>query len=297
AGLEALIFDLLTDPPVPVPRQMLEDLALALATYGTVQRNVGRRLDAFYAFQAAFQAAERAQRPSGLAHTYRKAAFLICEHGQPSVAARYLEHARELFLRAGDTLGCYETFNNRAWVWVHCGEIEKAAEDYQTAAACLPADQRIQLFAAYAGLAYCHQELGDLAAALDSNEKAEALQGGEANGSLAFLVWNRAKLAAELGETAVARREFQRATALLIEYSDPIDGAICALDLATLLVSRGEAAAVRELAEQMLSWLPAFRGHRVADAVMAELIRCAKWGEITLHFLDGAREKLEKTRL
>ncbi|MEO1370758.1 MAG: hypothetical protein AAFX50_26540, partial [Acidobacteriota bacterium] len=85
-------------------------------------------------------------------------------------------------------------------------------------------------------------------------------------------------------------------TALLIEYSDPIDGALCALDLAALLVSRGEAGAVKELAEQVMGWLPAFRGHRVADAVMAELIRCAKWGEVTQRFLDGARERLEKTR-
>ncbi|MEO1083467.1 MAG: helix-turn-helix domain-containing protein [Acidobacteriota bacterium] len=297
AGLKALVFELLTDPPVPVPRQMLEDLAVALATFGTVQRYIGRHLDAFCSFQAAFQVGARAQRPAGLAHTYRKAAFLICEHGQPSVAVQYLEHARELFLRVGDTRRCYEIFLDRAWAWVQCGEIGKAIDDYQAAASFLPDDEPIQLFSAYAGLAYCYQEQGDIPAAFEATEKAEALQTGDADLSLAFLVWNRAKLAAELGETALARRQFQRAISLLIQYSDPIDGALCALDLCSLLIKNGEAAAVRELSEQMLRWLPAFRGHRVADAVMAELIRCAKWGEVTTHFLDGARERLEKTRI
>ena len=83
---------------------------------------------------------------------------------------------------------------------------------------------------------------------------------------------------------------------LLARFSEPVDVALCALDLAGLLISVGEPIAVKRLSDQVLAWLPAFRGSRIADAVMTELVRCAKWGELTSQFLDGARERLQQAR-
>ncbi|MEM1177535.1 MAG: helix-turn-helix domain-containing protein [Acidobacteriota bacterium] len=297
AGLKSLIFEILTDPPVPVPRQMLEDLGEALAVFGTVQRFLGRQLDSACALQAALRVGARAGRPRGLAHVFRKAAFLMREYGQAAIGIQYLEHARELFLRVGDTRRCFEIFSDRASFWVNMGEIGRARQDFLTAVSLLPEDEPVQVYGAYAGLAFCYQEEGNAQAALDAIEKAEAIHSGEGDIAFAYLVWNRAKLAVEVGEPTVARLQFRRAIDLLVQYSDPIDGALCALDLCGLLIEMGEVSEVKGLAELMLSWLPAFQGQRVADAVITEFIRCAKWGEVTSRFLAGARRRLKQSRI
>ena len=295
-GLEALIFALLTDPPVPVPRELLEDLAIALATYGTVQRFMGRRVDSAFGFQLALRAGARGGRPAGLAHPFRKAAFLIRDFGYGDVGIRFLETAREYFLRGGDTVRCFEIFGDRAGMWVSLGEIENALGDYKTALTLLPVEDHRQRYSLLAGLTYCHEQLGDLPKALETASQAEALHDGREDIAFAFFVWNRAKLAAAVGESILGVEQFRRALTLLAQYSEPVDVALCALDFAELLISLGEPLAVKKLADEMLSWLPAFRGSRTADAVIAELIRCAKWGEVTSQFVDGARERLQRAR-
>lgn len=295
-GLEALIFALLTDPPVPVPRELLEDLAIALATYGSVQRLFGRRVDAAFAFQSALRVGSRSERPAGLGHAFRKAAFLLRDFGYADTSIRFLETAREYFLRDGDTARCFEIFADRGSAWISLGEYEKSICDYSTALRRLPADDHVFRYAAHLNIAHCHEQLGRLPEALAELEQASALHGGQEDMALSFLVWNRANLAAAVGETAVAGEEYRRAIDLLARFSEPVDVALCALDLAGLLISVGEPKAVQQLSEEVLAWLPAFRGSRVADAVMTELIRCAKWGELTSQFLDGARQRLQHVR-
>ncbi|MEM6793913.1 MAG: tetratricopeptide repeat protein [Acidobacteriota bacterium] len=293
-GLQHAVLEMLSDPPVPVPRQMLEDLAVALATYGTVQRFEGLRADAARAYSAAFQIALRSDRPRAMALSYNKAAYLVRDLGQVPAALRFLERALDRFLRAGEIQMAGSVFLDKAVFWVSLGEFETAARDYQAALGLLQDEQVFLRHACWSGLAQCFQRLGDPAQALSALEKAEALHRGGEDLALAFLVRNRADLAAELGDHDGANRQYRRAVELLARFSEPIDAALCALDWASLLMKLGEAAAVKQLADEMLEWLPIFRGSRVADAVITELIRCAKWGELTGKVLANARDRLEK---
>ncbi|MCG8456229.1 MAG: hypothetical protein MI919_08095, partial [Holophagales bacterium] len=180
-----------------------------------------------------------------------------------------------------------------AVMWVSLGEHDRAIGDYEAGLRLLPDGEVRYRIAALSGLAHCHEQRDELADAITRLAEAEKLYGDRRDHALAFLVWNRANLAAKVGQHERAEVAYREAMEMLDRWSDPQDVALCALDLAQLYVRRGERSKLRKLSEEILAWLPALRAHRLADGVMMEVIRCAKWGEVTSQMLRESKAKIE----
>lgn len=295
-GLEALIPELLDAAPGDAPAcpGLLGDLAIALATWATVQRFRSERRAAARALRRAMLAAESSGELRPVAIVLQRSAYLMRDLARGRTALLLLDRANDLYLRDGDLEGCAKVFVDRAIVLVHLGLYENAVECYETALRLLPENDKLQRFGALSGLAHCHENLGQLELALKRNEAAAAVYDGIEDMQLAYLVWNRANLCAALGGRD-PEPAYRRAMELLERHAEPLAVGLCAVDLAAVYVRRGESRKLAALGDEILAWLPALRGNRTADAILMELVRCAKWGEVTQQLLVESRRRLRRS--
>ena len=271
------------------------DVAEALAIWGTTQRFEGLRRDASLAFQLSMTLASKvkAHRVSGIG--LQKSSFLLRDLGCDQAGLILLEKATDMFLRAGEIVSCSKVFVDRGILLLNLKTFEPAISELETALRLLPEAEWRNRSAAYSNLAYCHEQLGDLARAKSCLAQARQIYGDREDAILANILWNQGNIALAGNDAPAAERAYTQALELLEHYGKPLEFAFVALSLAEAYVKQQKIERMRMLADRMLAWLPAIRGNRVADTALMEWIRCAKWGEVTHRALRDARRQLTRS--
>ncbi|MEM9553997.1 MAG: hypothetical protein AAGC60_07045 [Acidobacteriota bacterium] len=273
-------------------RTVLARLAEVLAVWAAIARVEGRRDEAAGALRRADRLATLVGDPATRAAVDQKAAYLLRDLDEGPLALRLLERASDAFLRAGDRVGCGRSLVDRAVVQVHRGELDDAASLYDAALRWLPADEWRNRVSALQGLAYCRRELGDTAAARRALEDAHAEHGERSSLLLAWVLWAEADLLADDRLFDDALVAIDRAAALFAQHGDTLNRSLATLARVELLLRAGHLEALGDVADDLMQQLEAWRGDRIADAALWELLRLVRRGEATLEALEVARAAL-----
>ena len=277
-----------------VCRGLMADLAEALAIWGTTQRFEGLRRDASLAFQLSLALSSSAGCHRVIGMGQQKASYLLRDLGCNQAGLILLDGASSSYLRAGDIVACAKVFVDRGILLMSIMAFDPAVSELETALRLLPEEEWRNRAAAYSNLAACYEQSGRLRLASRHLMDAQRVYGDHEDAVLAHILWNQGNIALACKRPAEAEHAFMRSMNLLEHYGKPLDYAYVALSLAEAYVDQRKLESMRRLADQMLAWLPAIRGNRVADSVMMEWIRCAKWGEVTHQALREARHKLSR---
>jgi hypothetical protein len=108
--------------------------------------------------------------------------------------------------------------------------------------------------------------------------------------------WLEARVAAGCGREEDAVMTLEEVRQVFTAESLPYDAALSSLDLAVLLLGKGETASVRELALEM-GWIFTDKGiHREASAAFGLFLEAAKREAATVELVRRVMREMEKRR-
>ncbi len=282
-------------PALPGPR--LERLALvleAIGIYASALRQQGRFAMAARALRRALASARAHGLKTTLADLLQRAAYLISNQGRYSDALELLEEALVIYYDLGSQEDLGRVQVDRGLHRFYLGDLDAAVETLEQALRLLrrdsPSTTRNRLVA-HQVLGYCFQKTGDLERAEQATARAVAESGGAGRAYRASLLWDH-------GVVALARDAHELAEERLRQASELFGGvqesnkALVALDLTKALMAQGKTLEAAAMATDMARYLTTFRGNRLAEAVLSELVRTAIEGRLSLDAIDEAREKL-----
>ncbi|MEL7058771.1 MAG: tetratricopeptide repeat protein [Acidobacteriota bacterium] len=271
-------------------------VADAVSALASMLRVLSQRGSAADLTAAAWKLVRSAESPFHEGRVLQRAAVLLVATGRPEFAAPLATRATDAFARAGCWQSLAKSLVTRATVATRLERPREAKALYEAAVRQLPANEVPNLFAAWQGLSYCHQQLGDLSAAVRALEAARRVYGERCDAQRPWLEWRAGSLALELGELDAACRAFELAIERFEEFAQLIDAALVAVELAEAHWQAGRPAASRRACERVLPWLEAFVGNPMAEAALWELLRLAGRGELTLAALQATRCRLDESR-
>jgi hypothetical protein len=113
--------------------------------------------------------------------------------------------------------------------------------------------------------------------------------------NLIRLRWLEGKIARELGQLEDAEAALKEARGAFLSQGIGIDAALVSLDLAVLYAQRGETAAIRHLAAEMVPVFQAGEVHPDALAAILLFRQAAEAEQINRALLDTIATRLQRT--
>ena len=298
AAKRAEIVSLRVLPALPGPQEdRLSLQCLALGVFGSARRVKGRFTSASRAFRLGLELARGHGLRLETAQLLQRASYLTRDLGHCDRGLLLLREALEIYIDFDSRQGIGKTLVDRGMLHAYHGQhteavpvLQRALEVLDGTAAEIP---RTHL-SAYQVLTYAFEGLGDLEAAEAHLEKGVRDFGSQHRVDQAKLRWLQARLAFRRGDLLRAEVLLRAAWPILTESENALQEAMIIIDLVATLLSQGMLREACVLAHGMAKLLTRFRGNRLAETAIVQLLRDAAEGKLTLEMLEETRAKLEK---
>ena len=221
-------------------------------------------------------------------------ASLRSDQRQFGEAEALLERATSLYRDLGDGVGLAKVQIQHGSILFLAGQPAAGVPHLEAAAAIVDAEAEPQLaFNARHNLVVCLCELGEGEAARALLEPCRALARRLDNPTTTSqLTWAEGKVAAALGEHALALAHLRAAQAAYTERGHEFDVALVCLDLAEVHLRRGETAEVKRLAERMAPTFAERGVDREAARAVGLFFKAARAEAVTLELIARTRRAL-----
>jgi tetratricopeptide (TPR) repeat protein len=275
------------------PRELVGELAAALALWATIQRSRGLRDLALKAFTHAFPVAKLSCDPVAHGTCYQRASYLLRDYDRPNLGYGFILEAFLYFSGGESFLNLWKCHIDRGFLLGSCGELEESNSAFELALERLPGREWRNRVGALQGLgrnARLQKRFKDsrelLISAAAECQKKDLLLG--------HVLWSRAITEFELKEMGASRTYFTEAIALLGKFGSAGDVAlICADFVEVLLVLKDRQAAVKVITD-VVGWLPALRANPILCRALNDFLDLSRSERIGLAGLPKVRENLKK---
>jgi tetratricopeptide (TPR) repeat protein/transcriptional regulator with XRE-family HTH domain len=258
------------DPRIYLPSAVLDRQALSRAFLGNARRVASDLFGAERAFQDALFHLERGSESEIVrAEVLSLLGSLRIDQARYAEARRTLEESLDLFRQLGQRHEEGKVLFQISKVRGHAGEPDKAVQILEEAIPIIDEDGDARLIVlARHGLCHLLVEAGDPLEALARFEKSQHLYDRFQDDPWFQLrrTWQEARIHAALGDPARAEPLFEEVREAATERELPYELAMINLELAILHLDQGDAAKVRQLAEEMV---PIFRSRELHAHAMA----------------------------
>ncbi len=283
-------------PELPVPRRQCLALQLeAIGVYASSLRQTGKFATAARALRGALAVARAHELKARLADLLQRAAWVLSSHGRFSDAMDLLDEALVICFDLGLQEELARVQVDRGVHRYYLEEFQPAVEALEQALGSLrsdsPRDSRNRLVA-YQVLGRCFDRLGDLGRARSAAAQAVAESGKAARVFRASLLWDHGVFALESGLHELAEERLREAFNLFGGVQDSVKPLV-ALDLTKTLLAQGRTLEAIAIATGMAEYMMAFRGNRLAQATITELMQTAVEGKMSLDAIERAQAKLK----
>lgn len=285
----------LKDPP----SGCASELACALGVWATIQRTLEHHAAASGALVLALDVCDRFDLEITTSRILQRSSYLLYNCGEPRQALQFTERALLQFALKGCRHDTGRCLVDRGIVYHHLLDHQRTISSCREALEFLPDWDWRNRSTAYQFIAEASLRVGrldDAAQAADTALKALSSHGLDT--CVGHAHWVKARVCARCEEDDRAIDHYREALAHLISGGAmSVDIALVALGLARVFLVRGDLAEMRELASQIQAISPMLRSSPIADSVLMEFVRVARYGEVTAVFLaDSQRQLTSATR-
>ncbi len=228
------------------------------------------------------------------AELLQRGAYVLSGTGRYRDAMKLLDEALVIVFDLDSQAGLARVQVDRGSHLYYLGEYRDAIAILEHALTLLPGesgDAGRNRLVGHQVLGRCFYRLGDVERA--ETAVAKAVAHSESAGKLyrASLLWDHGVIALERRSYDVAEERLRAAFQLFERLKDS-SKALVALDLTKTLVLRGRNLEAVGLAATTADYLATFRGNRVAEAAVSEVMRTVVEGRISLDVVESVQEKL-----
>ncbi len=278
------------DPQIRVP---------ALAVRGNARRALGRLVEADEDLQEAKRLLDRADFDdlAIAAEIDSYIGSLRKDQNRLDDAARHLDRAITLFPLLGDVQKAARDLMQLGNVHHRQGRVDAAVDCSERALELLEAspDDRLRAYAHYNLALFLHSE-GEIDRAEEELATHESLISSSGESLLFRSGWLRARIAWSRGDQGMAERLFRETYRWAGERGIPFDTGLVALELALVLLVRGQTAQVKELALEALKVFAEQNVEREARAALELLAAAARRDALTRRVVERTVAALEHAR-
>ncbi|MEM1202717.1 MAG: hypothetical protein AAGN66_05765 [Acidobacteriota bacterium] len=285
--------------PAILEGQDPERLALALRAigiYGSAQRLLGNLSLAAAAVGFALEVSRTRGLDAVTGDLLRRAAYVLCDHGQHREAIEVLREALVVFYDLDLEVEVAKVQVDRGVVFNLLQDSLAASRALRKALRRMPQGSpalRRYRVAAYQNLALAHENARDLEASERWLGKAVEAFHDEGGINQAKMVWEYGRLARLKGDHDLAEERLRQAQRQMLDCGG-LDSALVTLDLVRLLLEQGKTQEAVEMASGMASLLQSFAKSPVLEAATLAFVRAALAGQLTLDLADGFEQEMQR---
>ena len=275
------------------PRELIGDIAIALATWASVMRLRSQRDDALKALQLAFRLGLRCREPWVIGVLYQKAAYLLMDLSDVATGLEFLGEALKHFTLSRDTEWQAKVYVDYGVLYHFAGRDEEAIPWLELAIDELPRSSQRHRFAAHHNLAIACAALERYPAAAAAMGRALELRPAYPRAE-ASLRWVEAALQLAAGEVAKAIQSYRRARNIYLECENWVECAFVTVDLAKALLRSKDKEGLAELGGETAVLAKRLRKHQATnDLLLSFAVECRR-GSVAEPLLEALAETLEK---
>ncbi len=281
-------------PLIPAGREQILNFACrAIGVYASGHRRSLGFETAATALVAGLRLAGRHGLKLARAELLQRGAFVLSDHGEFHRALSLLEKAEIIYSDHGCAAGVGKAVADRAAMYGHLDDHQKALFLFRRALRELPPDLTRWRVAARDGVITSCRELGDLESAEKCLRDALEAHGPTEDVTRGKIVWQAAAIAFGQGDLSRSERIVARTRAIFEDQGAPTLAALAWLDHASVLMAQGKREEACQLATSMASLLKPFENDESAGGAIMELHRAGMDGSLTQELIDQAAEKIE----
>ena len=293
AAIESYLRQLtVQDHPTPTSAG---EIATALAVWAAIQRTRDHLADAGEALALALEISHRFELSATMALLLQRSHYLLRDWGEPRQASRFIEMALVQFASLGRSEDVGRCLVDRGIIAHHLLDDTATISSCTASLKLLPDTGWRSRAVALQYIAEAHLRLGDTTQAGRAIDEAlQVFEPVELDVCRGHAHWTRARVHVQSEELSEAAEHLHHALYHLTSGGGaPVDIALIALDLASILLRVGDVGGLRALAERVQAISPALRTSPIVDRVLMEFVRVARYGNVTALFLMASKEQLE----
>ena len=267
----------------------------ALGVYGSAHRMLGNFATAARAIVLGLEVARRHDLEIVVAELLQRGAYLLQDQTEYERALRLLNEAHVIYHDLGMAAELGRVLVDRASMFSQQGKHEKSKQTFMRALEILPDYEQRWILSAYQGIALAYRQLGDADTAgqyLDIALRSNLSQGGSI---IAKLLWLKGLILGDRGHHRAATQRLHEAFRMLSARRTPLDAALLSLDLTSSLLKEGKRAQALAVVRNMTVLTVRFRGNKLAESTLVELIEAGLHGRVGQELIDEAAEKLRRS--
>ncbi len=279
-------------------RERLELQCLALGVYASAKRLLGEFTPAARAIGLGLELARRHELEASRAALLLRGAYVLQDHCEYDLALELLQKAQIIYSDLALEHDVSKVLVDRGNMFVQKGSYRRAQLVFERALDTLPLTDEGMCrwrLAAYHGIAVASRHLGQLNKAEAYLQDAVASAGQQGGAVLGKLFWLQGMLAVDRREYAEAEPHLLEALRLFTTCDDPLDVVLVSLDLMRSLLAQGKRPAAISLAKQMASLIKQFKGNKLAEGALLQLVEGGLSGEVNEELLDHVAASLAKS--
>ncbi len=278
-------------PPDLLPR--------LLGVYGSALRLLEAHDGAQHALTAGLEMARAAGNRSMAGQLWQRFAYVVADRGNYRRALVISQRAEKIHVRAGDDLGIAKSLVEQG-IWLHyLNQPHESIDLHRAALRRLPRAPQANRWrtSALQFLGLSSLQLEEIDQADSYAAQARDSSRGEGPWVSGGILWLQARIALSRESYAEAEGFLQEATEIFSPISSG-QAALASIELIRCLILQDRADDAYETAKAVARLVEALRRKsRVAEAALAELVRCGFEGRgLTLHRLDDLAERISKSR-
>ena len=259
-------------------REMLGDIATAVAIWASVMRLRNRRADAVKAMSMAFRLGKLSGDLWVMGLVYQKGAYLLMDLGATEEGLEFLDEAMKFFTLCRNKEWKAKIYVDYAVLLQHIGRSEEAIRWLELALEELPKSLRRYRLSAFHTLAIAMAGLGRNTDAAEALAQAMELQPDYPRAK-AYLGWAKADLQMAAGAVANAAASYQHARAIILELEHWADAAIITVDLAKALLRLGDKRGLAELGGETYGLTKKLSRHKATTEMLRRFaLECSRGG-------------------
>ncbi len=281
-----------------LPGKRSERIALQLKAIG-VYASCHRQKGDFATAARAFRLALTISRAHGLepctAELLQRAGYVLSDNGRYSAAMKLLDEALVICFSLDLQRNLGTLMVDRGSALYNLGKFQETVNVITKALRLLQGDSRRtkrNRVVANQTLTRAYKALGDLERAESALKQAVAESDQTGTMYRASLLWDHGVIALARSSYALAEDSLREATALFGRLNDR-HKALVTLDLTEALIAQGKNLEAIAEALSMAEYLRAFRGNKVAEAAISDLIQTAVRGNLTLAAIERTQDALK----
>lgn len=275
-----------------VTRELAGQIARAIGLWAVFCWLDRRFFDSCDAYCLAFGLADIEGSVSLLMHLKQRSAHLMADCGFMDYAKVWLREAVDFHAWRGEPEAQGKALVDLGRMEFYSGEISAATRHFDQALPLLPSTSFRYRVAALEALSNCHQELQDLAKAVEPLNRAFSEYGDRRDSYRGYLSWVQGRLSQQLGQHEEAEAQFREAIELLRQFGSPLNAELAMLDHADFRVQHGKG--TKDIGDLVMKGLKESRYDAKAAQVAAKMVSVLLWGKPTADEIARLRRSLEQ---